>query len=691
MFDTVWKLADRGEDATLAGCENDVVRRVLHSRGIVDECEVSAFINPTLSNMSDPFLLPDMAAAVERILAAADSGEHITIFGDYDADGVTATAILYNFLTVYLEADVDYLLPSRFGDGYGLSKKTVDTIKSRGTSLIITVDTGIVAFAEIEYASSLGIDVVVTDHHNCAEKLPDCCAVVDPMREDSSFPTKQLAGAGVAFKVAEAIAYTIGVEDVSVYLPIAAIGTVGDSMPLTGENRIIVKNGLLLAEESLPGVRLATDSARSKDGILTARAVAFGIVPKINAAGRMGDAELALKLLLSEDAETAEEILNRLNELNTLRQHTESEITAQATSPEHMLTRDTDFITAVAGEDWHHGVTGIVASKLVEKYGKPAIVLSGRETDDEDNVYMRGSARSVDGINIYEALLCGSELMCKFGGHEMAAGFTVAVNNIEKLLELTGKDVARQRSETRYFLPKSIDCYLPQEMLTVETAERVESMGPFGVGNPMPVFITDGFKFVRSNAVGETKKHLKFRFAGNPECLNGGIAEGIAFNTAVYNKMVNSIEGCACVYSLGVNEWQGVRSVSLNVIDIIDNEYFVAKKVQSVYNENVADCIERINESFSFTRDELVAFYRALQQSGNRFVFDTLYEVKASLKAAGIDLPWFKIRYGLEVFKELGFIKKEAKGSYCFMTDGNGTAQKRNLNDSKLFNELKRS
>ena len=693
MFDTVWKLIESGEETDCGGNggSRDIVARLLRAKGMSEE-ETQEFLSPDMSKLADPFLLPDMSEAVERILGAVDNEEHITIFGDYDADGITATAILYNFLTVYLEAQVDYMLPSRFGEGYGMSRKAIDTIKERGTSLIITVDTGIVAFEEIKYASEAGIDVVVTDHHNCGETLPECCAVVDPMREDSLFPMKQLAGAGVAFKLVEALACSIGVEDISVYVPIAAIGTIGDSMPLTGENRIIVKNGLEMMGESLPGVVLAAEAARGKDKKLTVRSVAFGLVPKINAAGRMGGAETALELLLSEDKKSAEELLKKLSDLNTLRQQTESKIMAEASELGHLLTSEEDLFVMAAGEEWHHGVTGIVASKLVDKYKKPAIVLSGCEPDEQGKVYMRASARSVEGVNIHGALSRGAHLMTKFGGHEMAAGFTVAEENIKPLIGIVNEALKEQKAEGSLFVTKQIDCYVPMDMLTVENAEALSVMEPFGVGNPAPIFITDGFKFVRANAVGDTKKHLKFRFAGSEgdERTPPVIVEGISFNSAVYNKMVNCVGECACVYTLDVNEWQGVKSVSLGVIDIIDCEDFVAKNSEIVYNDDVytqkCNCIKAMERAFTFNREELATLYKVLKRYGEGFGFDGLYEVKAIMKASGHDISWFKIKNGLDIFAELGFIKRESKGHYSFSPESG--AAKRNLTDSRLFSEL---
>lgn len=592
----------------------------------------------------------------------------------------------------YLGADADYYLPSRFKGGYGLSKQAIDAAAERETGLIVTVDTGIAAFEEIKYAAMLEIDVVVTDHHTCAERLPSCCAVVNPMRKDSEFPTRQLSGAGVAFKLVEAISQTVGIDEYIDYLPVAAIGTIGDSMPLLGENRIIAAVGMNMLQDSVfAGVRTTAHLAAGRDGHISARGIAFGIVPRINAAGRMESAECALKLFLAESDEEAAECLGRLDELNGLRRKVESEITVLACTEEHLLTGPESPVIAVMGDDWNHGVTGIVASRLTERYGKPAVVFSGKEPDENGRMITRASARSVEGINIYKLLSGASDMMLKFGGHEMAAGFTVYTEDVEDTVrKICGCAVQLASGAPKV---KSIyaDCYLPQELINLENAELLLKLEPFGNGNMPPVFVTDGFLYARANAVGDGKKHLKFRFGG--ERLDGGVVSGIAFGSSVYNKMVNSVNSCACVYTLETNEWQGKKSVSLNVIDVIDGEDFVAKTAEMVYTKKVYYFCRTAEKAFGFTRGELAMFYKALRRYGAGFVFDSLYDIKAELKNHGLDLSWFKIRYGLDIFTEFGFIKKESKGVYFFCgNDGEaaGAGRRKSLSDSGLFNELKR-
>lgn len=693
MFDAVWKIKERPEDGARDADGNGecppFVAELLRGRGVKAE-DLADFLDPVPERMADPFLLPDMTEAVQRILDAADSGEKITVYGDYDADGITATAILFHFLVKKLGVEADYYLPSRFEGGYGLSVRAVDELKKRGTGLIVTVDTGIVAFEEIKYAALQDIDTVVTDHHTCADRLPVCVAAVNPMRSDSEFPTKQLAGAGVAYKVAEALSYTVGMEAPLEYLPFAAIGTVADSMPLLGENRILVKNGMDgMAGSEFPALRLLAESARARDGGITARGVAFGIAPRINAAGRMGDASCALSFLLAETDEEAETLLARLGALNAERQRKESEILEEALLPAYQVSKPEDAALVVMGENWHPGVSGIVAARLAARFGKPVAVLFGKEADADGTYFVRASARSVGELDLYAALSECSDLMLRFGGHEKAAGFTVPLAEVPAFAARFAGAVERLASAGHLVAEKLADGYLPPALLTLENAEFLKKLEPFGQGNPEPVFITDGFAEASATAVGEKGKHLKLRLRlGEP---GGGTLEGIAFDSAVYAGMIRSLRGFACVYTLSVNEWRGMRSVSLNVTDLIDGEDFVAKQAASVYNNKVNIYLKNAENAFTFTREELVALYRALRRLGSRFTFAALFDVKTALRAEGTDLSWFKIRYALDIFAELNFLQKEKKGVYGFAGEGGSSGGKRNLTDSKLFNEMRRS
>ena len=329
-----------------------------------------------LDDLSDPYVLPDMDRAVDRILAAAEEGERVAVFGDYDADGVTASAVLYHFFKNFLEMDVLCHIPDRLSEGYGMSCGAVDRLAEENVTLIVTVDNGIVAFEEIAHAAALGIDVVVTDHHKCADRLPECSAVVDPCILTEKTPASDLCGAGVAYALIRAIADVLGLSDeIRRYVPLVTVGTLGDAVALTGDNRILVKYGMEhLTKLGWTGLNMLVDKiSGGKEGKITSTFILFYLVPKLNAAGRLGNADRAFRLLISENAEEAASLTEELRSENTKRQAAEAEITQQAMQPENLVTGEDDAVVVALGTDWHPGVIGIVASRLTEKYGKPSL------------------------------------------------------------------------------------------------------------------------------------------------------------------------------------------------------------------------------------------------------------------------------------------------------------------------------
>lgn len=689
MFEKRWITKKQKNEYEHVDGVPDFITELLASRGITGTAEVDNFLNPTIDKLTDPFLLPDMDRAVERILAACDNGEHITIFGDYDADGITSTSVLYNFFVNYLGADVDYYIPNRLSEGYGLSLNAIDIIEGRGTSLIVTVDCGIACIEEVKYAMQKDIDVVVTDHHKCGDNIPVCVAAVNPMRPDSRFPYRTLAGCGVAFKLIEAISVMIGLgEEVLEYLPIVAVGTIGDSMPLTGENRIIVSNGLKMLKDTswlgLSALFGSVSKAKSMDIDITASSVMFNIVPRLNAAGRMGDADSALQLLLCEDVDEAAEIAELLGQKNTERQKIEQAIVEEALKPENLKTCDADSIVLALGYEWHHGVIGIVAARLSEKFSKPAIVLSCCMDECMDGIISaRGSARSIEGFNLYEALSQNSEFLLRFGGHEMAAGLTIEVSKIDDFIKGINKYAELNEIEQTVVQTYVIDSFLSPEMLTVENAEAVAMLEPFGQGNPCPLFCTSGFTDVHAAKVGDSGKHLKLRFVKDEDGKRIG-SEGISFNDGNYYSILAGIENCSCLYNIEVNEWQGRRSVSLKITDIIDSHYPIESDIN-----NSCDVSEEYytGDCFTVEHKEMVAYFKVLKSFGERFGFSDLFRTRKVLKDNGYDFSWFKLRRGLDVFIELGFIKKSSDGIYEFNKD----SQNRSLEESALYRELKRS
>lgn len=456
--------------------------------------------------LSDPFLLKDMDKAVARIQQAIENGETIVIFGDYDVDGVSATAILYECLT-NLGAQVRCKLPTREGGGYGLNRETLQKLADKGYKLIVTVDNGISAIEEADLAAELGIELVITDHHLPAQQLPKAVAVVDPKREDDTSPFKDLCGAGVAFKLCAALE---GCEDPAELLEpfgeLAALGTIADVMPLVGENRTIVKEGLATLQDTLrPGLQALLENAGYADRPVTAETVSYGLAPRLNAAGRMDTAAVALKLLLCENEEQAAGIAARLSEINTSRQQAEQQIAAAAleklsADPARVL----DRVIVVSGEGWHPGVIGIVATRLMEKYGRPSIVIS------TENGEGRGSGRAPTSFNLHAALCACAPLLLRFGGHSAAAGLTIEEEKIGAFRKAINDWAAKEYPVPKP-LPLKLDAVADIAELTVPTVQELSRLAPFGSGNPVPVFLLQNAAVDGIWPLGSEGRHCRIR------------------------------------------------------------------------------------------------------------------------------------------------------------------------------------
>ena len=458
--------------------ENALLAGILTARGITDPAEALTLLAGE-EDLSDPFLLTDMQKACERIWQAIDNGETIVVFGDYDVDGVTATALLYQHLKG-MGATVKCMLPSREGDGYGLSRNAIQSIHDKGYQLIVTVDNGISAVEEAEFAAELGIDLIITDHHLPPETLPKAVAVVDPRRLDDTSPFKGLCGAGVAFKLCAALDGCPPEEMLDYCGDLAAVGTVADVMPLTGENRTLVKSGLRqLQNTDRPGLEALLEEVGLAGRPITAENISYAIAPRINAAGRMDSAVTALQLVLCEDPDRAEELAHKLNEINVKRQETELEIFKAAQvlleqQPERLEDR---------GLDWHPGVIGIVASRLVERTGRPVIVVTVDEHGE-----CKGSGRSVPGFNLHACIGSCADLLIRYGGHAMAAGLSVREENLPELRRRLNEWAARE-CPVLHTAPLECDLPIHLDRVTVDSVRRIDALAPFGAENPTPVFL----------------------------------------------------------------------------------------------------------------------------------------------------------------------------------------------------------
>ena len=485
MDDEPW--SEQKYAATLAAQQKEVglLAGILAARGITDPTEALTLLAGE-EELSDPMLLTDMDKACARILEAIDKEQTIVVYGDYDVDGVTATALLYQHLKG-MGASVKCMLPSREGDGYGLSKNAIQSIHDKGCQLIVTVDNGISALEEAEFAASLGVDLIVTDHHLPHDALPKAVAVVDPRRADDHSPFKGLCGAGVAFKLCAALDGCPPEEMLDYCGDLAAVGTVADVMPLTGENRTLVKAGLkLLQQTDRPGISALLEEVGLEGKPITAENVSYAIAPRINAAGRMDNAVTALQLVLCEDEERAEELAHKLNEINVARQETEQEIVKAA---QEQLDSEPaileDRVILIWGRDWHPGVIGIVASRLVEKTGRPVIVVSVDEHGEG-----KGSGRSVQGFNLHECIASCEDILLRFGGHAMAAGLSVREENLPELRRRLNEWAARECA-VLFTPPLECDLSIHLDRITVESVRRLEQLAPYGAENPTPVFVLE--------------------------------------------------------------------------------------------------------------------------------------------------------------------------------------------------------
>ena len=485
MDDEPW--SEQKYAATLAAQQKEVglLAGILAARGITDPTEALTLLAGE-EELSDPMLLTDMDKACARILEAIDKEQTIVVYGDYDVDGVTATALLYQHLKG-MGGSVKCMLPSREGDGYGLSKNAIQSIHDKGCQLIVTVDNGISALEEAEFAASLGVDLIVTDHHLPHDALPKAVAVVDPRRADDHSPFKGLCGAGVAFKLCAALDGCPPEEMLDYCGDLAAVGTVADVMPLTGENRTLVKAGLKsLQQTDRPGISALLEEVGLEGKPITAENVSYAIAPRINAAGRMDNAVTALQLVLCENEERAEELAHKLNEINVARQETEQEIVKAA--QEQLDAEPTileDRVILIWGRDWHPGVIGIVASRLVEKTGRPVIVVSVDEHGEG-----KGSGRSVQGFNLHECIASCEDILLRFGGHAMAAGLSVREENLPELRRRLNEWAARECA-VLFTPPLECDLSIHLDRITVESVRRLEQLAPYGAENPTPVFVLE--------------------------------------------------------------------------------------------------------------------------------------------------------------------------------------------------------
>ncbi|MBU5442639.1 single-stranded-DNA-specific exonuclease RecJ [Paenibacillus sp. MSJ-34] len=531
--------------------------RLLAARGIENAEQADLFLHGSLDRLHDPFLLQGMREAVERIRRALAHREKIRIYGDYDADGVSSTSLMIGLLR-QLGADFDYYIPHRALEGYGLNNDAVYDAKQSGVGLIVTVDTGISAAEQIDYANSLGIDVVVTDHHEPPDVLPNAYALVNPKIPGCPYPFKGLAGVGVAFKLAHAMLGRIPAE----YLELATIGTIADLMPLTDENRIIVRFGIeRMRRSEIAGIRALFAVAGIELSGVTSTNVAFAMAPRINASGRLEHANIAVNLLTTADEQEASGLALELDQLNKERQHMVETIVKEAEEQLYHKSQggEPPLVVVLAAEGWNAGVIGIVASKILEKHYRPTFVLS----IDPETGLCKGSARSIPGFDLYEALTECADLMEHFGGHQAAAGMTIHSGKLEelerKLIGLAGRKLAQDD-----LMPSAeIDLEFELADITIEMIEEIETLAPFGMANPSPRFALRNVRVQERKLLGKEKRHLKLTLADRGRKL-----DAIAFGRSDISSLISGNALGDVLGELQVNEWNGVRKPQLMLQDM---------------------------------------------------------------------------------------------------------------------------
>ena len=624
------------------GCSK-IVSKLLINRGLTEVESAENFLNPRIQSVHNPYLLNDMEKAINRICKALDDKEKICIYGDYDVDGITSVSALYLYLKHFTN-NIYYHIPDRFSQGYGVSENAIKKIADMGCTLIITVDTGISAFDEIKFASANNIDVVVTDHHECQSILPDAVAVVNPKRPDSLYPFSKLAGVGVVYKLISAIDIKLGITYADDYLDLVAIGTIADIMPLIDENRYIVKKGIeKMQTRPNMGLKSLVDMCLTSPTI-TAASIGFAVAPRINAAGRMSDAEIAVKLFITDDRCETNSIAEHLCKLNTERQKIENSIYNEAISIIEKQNLDQKYNALVLwSENWHSGVIGIVASRIKDKYNKPTVLFSIGD-------FAKGSGRSVAPFNLYKAFDDCRDLLLQFGGHKYAAGVLLETGRLHEFRDKLSESVCKLKNSATASKTIDIECELDYSEVMLATAEEISSLQPYGKNNDIPLFC---IRNVKINDIFPTtnNKHLRIRF-----CINDKLITGFYFGVSPLNFDYREGDLVDIVCELTVNEYKNYTSVQLILRDMRYNQNTI-----NSYHDKRTFCIDGnvILPMMLPTRADIAAVYRFLtllySKGKKTFNLDTITNM---MKIDFLNtLNFEQIYFAVEVLLELGVLK----------------------------------
>lgn len=678
--------------------------RLLYDRGIDDEKKLDHFLRADLSDLNDPYLLNDMDKAVNRIRTAIENFEQILVYGDYDADGMTSASIMKETLEM-MGAEALIYLPNRFTDGYGPNESVYKYfIEQNQVSLIITVDNGVAGHEAIAYAQAAGVDVIVTDHHSLPDQLPQAYAVIHPEHPEADYPFKKLAGCGVAFKLACALLETVPTE----FLDLVAIGTIADMVSLTDENRVLVKNGLkVLKMSERQGLQeLMTISGVDLDAI-DEDTVGFKIAPQLNALGRLDDPNPAIELLTGFDDEEAHDIALMINEKNEERKSLVQTIYNEAVEMVDL----SKPVQVLAKAGWHPGVLGIVAGRILEEISQTVIVLN------IENGVAKGSARSIEAINIFDALNHQRELMTAFGGHSGAAGMTLSAENIQALSDSITDYVVSEKIDTSQKNSLKIDSWLDLDHLSLEFLKELNILAPFGMDNKKPVFALKDFTVVQARTMGADQSHLKLRIK------NGSVeTDVVAFNQGQYHLEYSQLADLELAVTLTVNSWNGNTSLQLMLVDaratkspqLFDfrarnmtlpddiSDIMVENDGQEVAIIDLAEDLEALRQQFQKRHFEAIYFKNNIDKpyylsgSGSKDQFARLYKTiyqfpefdvrfKLSQLSDYLKIEKYLLVKMIQIFNELGFVAIDNG-----LMTVNKDASKRDIADSKTYQELQK-
>ena len=688
---------------------NPIVAKLLYNRGYTDPASAKSFVYMESEMLANPFEMKDIEKAISRIKTALDNNERITIYGDYDVDGVTSVCTLYLYLKE-LGATVDYYIPNRAGEGYGISCNAIDALKEGGCTLIISVDTGITAIDEVAYANSIGVDFIITDHHESRSDIPNATAVINPHRPDCPYPFKELAGVGVVFKLICAFEESVkGISRIRAcqnvfqkYADLVAIGTIADVMPIKDENRIIVKYGLNMIEnaprmgisaliDASSGGKYDSKGAKRRNGKITSGYVGYTLAPRINAAGRIKTASRAVELFLSDSKDGARAIAEELCETNKERQAEENKIMKEAYKKLEDYDIENNPVIVFDANNWHHGVIGIVSSRITEKYSRPSILVSFEGNDPsvispED--IGKGSGRSIKGMNLVDALCHCEEHLVKYGGHELAAGLSVKRGELEAFRRKINEYAKANLSSQDMVPTMDADCEIFFSDINIDLAKQLQILEPYGISNPVPTFVIRGVTIVEMLGVSDNK-HTKLIVGDGKRTLSC-----MYFSNSPSSLDVFVGDKIDLLFNVDINDWAGRENLQIIVRDLklSEEQKSISRTQSDRFLEIWGGASFTEDEDVMPTREDFVLLYKLLVNSFRAGV-DTLShrEIIAKLKGEypTSRINYIKLKIMVMVLKELNIVNIEDVSDEIYRFSVHYTTQKTMLDKSTLLRKLR--